>query len=74
MLSTGLVMGVLILPLIASMCEDALSAVPRNAQGGGLRHGSDKTGSHDAGRGSGQRFPGLRPPSSWDFRGLWAKR
>jgi len=29
MLSAGLVMGILILPLIASMCEDALSAVPR---------------------------------------------
>jgi phosphate transport system permease protein len=28
MLSAGLVMGILILPLIASMCEDALSAVP----------------------------------------------
>lgn len=27
-LSAGLVMGILILPLIASMCEDALSAVP----------------------------------------------
>jgi len=29
MLSAGLVMGILILPLISSMCEDALSAVPR---------------------------------------------
>jgi phosphate transport system permease protein len=28
MLSAGLVMGILILPLIASMCEDAISAVP----------------------------------------------
>jgi phosphate transport system permease protein len=28
MLSAGLVMGVLILPLVSSMCEDALSAVP----------------------------------------------
>lgn len=29
-LSAGLVMGVLILPLVSSMCEDALSAVPRS--------------------------------------------
>ncbi len=29
-LSAGLVMGVLILPLIATMCEDALHAVPRS--------------------------------------------
>lgn len=28
--SAGLVMGILILPLVASMCEDALSAVPYN--------------------------------------------
>jgi len=28
--SAGLVMGILILPLVASMCEDALSAVPRS--------------------------------------------
>lgn len=29
-LSAGLVMGVLILPLVSSMCEDALSSVPRS--------------------------------------------
>ncbi|HOX91688.1 MAG TPA: phosphate ABC transporter permease subunit PstC [Spirochaetales bacterium] len=29
-LSAGLVMGILILPLVSSMCEDALSAVPRS--------------------------------------------
>ena len=29
-LSAGLVMGILILPLIATMCEDALYAVPRS--------------------------------------------
>ena len=39
MLSAGLVMGVLILPLIASMCEDALSAVP-----GTLREAAYATG------------------------------
>ncbi|HWR11219.1 MAG TPA: phosphate ABC transporter permease subunit PstC [Rectinemataceae bacterium] len=39
MLSAGLVMGVLILPLIASMCEDALSAVP-----GMLREAAYATG------------------------------
>ncbi|MCX7027986.1 MAG: phosphate ABC transporter permease subunit PstC [Spirochaetes bacterium] len=39
MLSAGLVMGILILPLIASMCEDALSAVP-----GTLREAAYATG------------------------------
>jgi phosphate transport system permease protein len=30
MLSAGLTVGVLITPMISSMCEDAISAVPRN--------------------------------------------
>ena len=29
-LSAGLVMGIMILPLVSSMSEDALSAVPRS--------------------------------------------
>jgi phosphate transport system permease protein len=41
-LSAGLVMGVLILPLVASMSEDALSAVPGSLKQAGLAMGSTK--------------------------------
>lgn len=41
-LSAGLVMGVLILPLIASMCEDALSAVPASLREGAYAMGATK--------------------------------
>ena len=42
MLSAGLVMGILILPLIASMCEDALSAVPRTMREAAYATGTTK--------------------------------
>ncbi len=42
MLSAGLVMGILILPLIASMCEDALSAVPRTMREAAYATGATK--------------------------------
>jgi len=41
-LSAGLVMGVLILPLISSMCEDALSAVPNSLREGAYALGATK--------------------------------
>ncbi len=41
-LSAGLVMGVLILPLIASMCEDALSSVPKSLREGAYAMGATK--------------------------------
>jgi phosphate transport system permease protein len=41
-LSAGLVMGVLILPLIASMCEDALSSVPSALREGAYAMGATK--------------------------------
>ncbi len=41
-LSAGLVMGVLILPLIASMCEDALSAVPMSLREASFAMGATK--------------------------------
>ncbi len=41
-LSAGLVMGVLILPLIASMCEDALSSVPAALREGAYAMGATK--------------------------------
>ena len=40
--SAGLVMGILILPLIASMTEDALSAVPRSLREAGYGMGGTK--------------------------------
>lgn len=42
MLSAGLVMGIMILPLIASMSEDALSAVPRSLREGAYAMGATK--------------------------------
>lgn len=42
MLSAGLVMGIMILPLIASMSEDALSAVPRALREGAYAMGATK--------------------------------
>jgi len=42
MASAGLVMGLLILPLISSMCEDALSAVPRSLREGAYGLGATK--------------------------------
>ncbi|MBN2875771.1 MAG: phosphate ABC transporter permease subunit PstC [Spirochaetales bacterium] len=41
-LSAGLVMGVLILPLISSMCEDALSSVPRSLREAAYAMGATK--------------------------------
>jgi phosphate transport system permease protein len=42
MLSAGLVMGIMILPVIASMSEDALSAVPRALREGAYAMGATK--------------------------------
>ncbi len=42
MLSAGLVMGIMVLPLIASMSEDALSAVPRALREGAYAMGATK--------------------------------
>lgn len=41
-LSAGLVMGILILPLVSSMCEDALSAVPRSLREAAYAMGATK--------------------------------
>jgi phosphate transport system permease protein len=41
-LSAGLVMGILILPLVSSMCEDALSSVPRSLREAAYAMGATK--------------------------------
>lgn len=41
-LSAGLVMGIMILPLVSSMSEDALSAVPRSLREGGYALGGTR--------------------------------
>jgi phosphate transport system permease protein len=41
-LSAGIVMGILILPLVSSMCEDALSAVPSSLREGAYAMGATK--------------------------------
>jgi len=40
--SAAIVVGVMILPMVASMCEDALSAVPAALRGGGYALGATK--------------------------------
>ena len=42
MASAGMVMGIMILPLISSMSEDALSAVPRSLREGAYAMGATK--------------------------------
>lgn len=42
MASAGIVMGVLILPLVSSMCEDALSSVPRHMREAAYAMGATK--------------------------------
>lgn len=42
MASAGFVMGILILPLVSSMCEDALSSVPRTLRESGYAMGATK--------------------------------
>jgi phosphate transport system permease protein len=42
MASGGIVVGILVLPLVSSMCEDALSAVPRSLREAGLALGTTK--------------------------------
>ena len=42
-LSAGLVIGVLIIPIVASLSEDALSAVPQSMRDGALALGSTRT-------------------------------
>jgi phosphate transport system permease protein len=42
MASGGIVIGILILPLVSSMCEDALSAVPRSLREAGLAMGATR--------------------------------
>jgi phosphate transport system permease protein len=41
-LSGAIVVGIMILPLVSSLCEDALSAVPKSLRDGGLALGSTK--------------------------------
>ncbi len=42
MLSAGIVMGILIIPLVSSMCEDALSSVPRSLREAAFAMGATK--------------------------------
>ena len=41
-LSAGLVMGVMLMPIVASLSEDAMAAVPRDLRDGGYALGADK--------------------------------
>ena len=71
-LSAGLVMGVMIIPLVSSLSEDAMHAVPM-----GLREGAYALGSRKIQVAFKIVFPrpfqGSRRPSSWPFRGRSAR-
>jgi ABC-type phosphate transport system permease subunit len=71
-LSAGIVVGILIIPLVSSMSEDALHAVPRSLREAALPWG------HQAGNvvesGVPARCRALRPLLLSPFRGPSAKR
>ena len=52
-LSAGLIMGVMIIPTVASVSEDAIYAVPRSLAGGRLRARRDQARDGDEGRRAG---------------------
>ena len=65
-MSASIVMGIMILPMVASLSEDAMRAVPALAAGSGLRPGRNQAGGLDAGGGAGGPFRhriGLHPGS-----------
>jgi phosphate transport system permease protein len=69
MLSAGIVMGIMILPLISSMSEDALSAVPNSLREAAYAMGATRS----------RPAPGHRPGSAFrhrrgDHRGHFARR
>ncbi len=72
--SAGLVIGILILPLVTSMSEDALSAVPRSAARGGLWPGRDQAGDRAQGRRAGGACRASPPRASWRSRRASARR
>ena len=73
-LAAGLVLGVMIIPTIASLSEDAMSAVPLALRQGSLRHGGQPDADHAAGGASRPRCPASPPRSSWACRGPSARR
>ncbi len=58
--SAGMVMGIMIVPLISSMSEDALSAVPRSLREAAFGAGRHPPGDGAAGRRAGRPFRDLR--------------
>ena len=72
-LSGGIVVGIMILPMVASLSEDALRAVPRSLRDGVLRPGRQQV--RDVGRRSSCRRPcrASSPRSSWPSPGPSAR-
>ena len=69
MMSAGIVMGILILPLVATMAEDAIAARPGGTSPRKLRARRHDAGDLDQGGGTRQRSVACRPPSCSDFHG-----
>ena len=74
LLAAGLVMGIMIVPYVASISEDAMRAVPMALREGSYRHGGHPAADGAAGRVSRRHLGhrrGLHPRAS---RARWAKR
>ena len=62
-LAAGLVLGVMIIPTIASLAEDSLSAVPQAMRQGSLAHGGQPDADHAPRRASRRALRESPPPS-----------
>ena len=74
MLSAGLVMGIMIIPYVSSLSEDAMRSVPMLLREGSYALGGNKLSTSHQGRCSRRRCRALARLTSWEFRGRSAKR
>ena len=58
-LVAGFVMGIMIIPTVASLSEDAMSAVPRSLRDGAYALGSSQDARRDPGRRARPRMSGI---------------
>ena len=73
-LAAGLGIGLMVVPIIASISEDAMSAVPRGLREGAYALGATKDEGRDRGSSSRPRSPASSPRSCWRSRARWARR
>ncbi len=73
-LAASLVLGIMLIPTIASLSEDAMAAVPHDLRDGGYALGADKLQVSTRDRRSRRRSPGSLRPSCWGSRAPSARR